>query len=427
MPQNAKTLSPDLIRYHQALKLNAASHGSAALVMLIIVNGAFLMGLTGQWPTALVWVAVATSLVVATRLYARFRLPGGITVETAQSYILGHMALTAITGLTWSLFAIVATDIKSELSVIIASTFLISISLGGLLPGSAHRLDYLIMLSCALLPFPLWIIVQADSPIRFFGVGYLVLYAVFFLASRKVHAQTIESIRAHINEAQYSAQSIIVASIGHDLAQPLLAQRHYIEILSRSDKDGSNREILDRLAEAQSSQEYLLTSLMQYERTNQGVAQLNMQEIALDELITNIALEFAAVGSRKSIITTMKLDNVTAHTDAEIVKNCVRNLLSNAYKYTQPAGAITLTLKRRDGLAEFTCSDTGIGIAPSEQARAFEPFVRLETDDQTPGLGLGLTSVKSYAELLGGSVELISDLGEGVTIILSLPIKPSVK
>lgn len=423
MPGDAKTIAPDLIRYHQALRLNAASRGSAAIVMLIIVNVAFLMALTSQWRIALIWLLVATSLVAVTRLYARFRMPDGITMQTAQNYIYGHMVITATTGLMWSLFAILATDLNSEISLIIASTFLISITLGGLLPGSVHRQDYLVMLSCALLPFPLWIIAQAESPIRFFGFGYLILYAVFFVASRKVHAQTIESIKAKINEASYAAQSNIVASIGHDLAQPLLAQRNYVELLSKLDKDGTNKEILDRLSEAQSSQEYLLNSLMGFESTKNGVVQLDPQVVEIDQLLTIVVAEFEKIGRSKGVVTRTQFAKVTAFTDAEIVKNCVRNLLSNAYKFTPADGTVTVTLERQNDIVMMSCADTGVGIAPEDHAKAFAPFVRLEQNDQTPGLGLGLASVKNYIELLGGRIKLTSELGKGATVELHFPIE----
>ena len=83
----------------------------------------------------MLWVAVTCAMIVVTRLYARHRFNGVITVGNAGEYIRGHMVVTAATGLVWSVFAILAIDLQSEISIFIASIFLTSISLGGWLPG----------------------------------------------------------------------------------------------------------------------------------------------------------------------------------------------------------------------------------------------------------------------------------------------------
>lgn len=103
----------------------------------------------------------------------------------------------------------------------------------------------------------------------------------------------------------------------------------------------------------------------------------------------------------------------------------VKNLLENAVEYTKEADDIFIYLKESEGELIFSVEDTGVGISEKDRKRIFERFYRVSQSRQrnTGGSGLGLSIVQHYAEILGGVVKLSSDLGEGTTVIVRLPIE----
>jgi len=98
------------------------------------------------------------------------------------------------------------------------------------------------------------------------------------------------------------------------------------------------------------------------------------------------------------------------------------NLLSNAVKFTHEGGRISLKASRRDGAVEVAVTDTGIGIAPEDQAAIFEEFRQVGTDEKRrEGTGLGLTLAKKFVELHGGRIWVESEPGRGSTFTFTLP------
>ncbi len=108
--------------------------------------------------------------------------------------------------------------------------------------------------------------------------------------------------------------------------------------------------------------------------------------------------------------------------DERRLKQALFNLISNAIKFTPPGGAIGIEAERCGGDLLLTVADTGIGIAPADQARMFEKFKR---GKRQAGSGLGLSLVKSLIELHGGTVEIESAPGRGTRIVCRLPAVPA--
>lgn len=102
----------------------------------------------------------------------------------------------------------------------------------------------------------------------------------------------------------------------------------------------------------------------------------------------------------------------------------VKNLIENAVEYTGENDSIFIYLKEMDDELILTVEDTGIGISDEDQKRIFERFYRVSQSRQrnTGGSGLGLSIVQHYTEILGGTIKLTSDLGEGTTVIVRIPM-----
>jgi signal transduction histidine kinase len=111
--------------------------------------------------------------------------------------------------------------------------------------------------------------------------------------------------------------------------------------------------------------------------------------------------------------------------DERKVKQVLLNLLSNAVKFTPEGGRVGLTAMAADGVLTIAVSDTGIGIAPEDQAAIFEEFRQVGREDarKQEGTGLGLTLAKKFVELHGGRIWVQSQVGQGSTFSFTLPIR----
>jgi signal transduction histidine kinase len=111
--------------------------------------------------------------------------------------------------------------------------------------------------------------------------------------------------------------------------------------------------------------------------------------------------------------------------DERKLKQVMLNLLSNAVKFTPAGGAVSVLAKQVDGNAEIGVSDTGVGIAPEDQAAIFEAFRQVGTDvtRKREGTGLGLALARRFVELHGGTIRVASAPGKGSTFTVTLPIR----
>jgi len=108
--------------------------------------------------------------------------------------------------------------------------------------------------------------------------------------------------------------------------------------------------------------------------------------------------------------------------DEKLVKQVVNNLLSNAIKYSADGLAVTVDIMWQDDYAVIRVKDDGMGILEKDQKTLYEPFLRGSNVSGIPGTGLGLTIVKKSVELMGGTIDLISEEGMGTTFTVRLPI-----
>jgi signal transduction histidine kinase len=114
---------------------------------------------------------------------------------------------------------------------------------------------------------------------------------------------------------------------------------------------------------------------------------------------------------------------IPLNTDPDKLREIVTNLLHNAIEYNQPKGSVDLTVERENGHLRLEVRDTGIGIAPEAREHIFERFYRADASRHAEGLhaGLGLSIVKGYVDLMGGTITVESDPGKGSSFRLELP------
>jgi len=155
--------------------------------------------------------------------------------------------------------------------------------------------------------------------------------------------------------------------------------------------------------------------------------ELELSSFDLSEMLESAAMLVRERAGRHGLKLQLDLDETIGPwvADQRKVKQVVINLLSNAVKFTPEGGSVTLSARQTVDAVEVAVIDTGVGIAPNEQALVFEEFRQASGDTlrKSEGTGLGLSLAKRFVELHGGTMRLESALGTGSTFAFTLPCK----
>ena len=220
-----------------------------------------------------------------------------------------------------------------------------------------------------------------------------------------------------------------VANISHELRTPLSILSGYIETLLDSPETsrGELSRILKVMERHSKRLDLLVDDLLTLAQLESGNPNLKLEDIAVSsffrELIRDWEKKLAA--KRLTVVVDVPAGLPAIRVDRARLQEALYNLLDNAVKYSRENGEIRLTARQGDEEIVLSVSDDGVGIAEDELPRIFERFYRVDkarSHDSVRGTGLGLAIVKHIAQLHGGRVEAESELDNGTTIRVVLPI-----
>jgi two-component system sensor histidine kinase VicK len=144
--------------------------------------------------------------------------------------------------------------------------------------------------------------------------------------------------------------------------------------------------------------------------------------VPLDELVRRVADDLAPLASRRRLRVSIAAEPVTVQGDPDWLTDAVTNVAANAIQYNVDGGQVRLTLERRDGKAELSIADTGVGISAADLPHIFDAFFRADParSREAGGAGLGLALAKAIVERHGGAIRCDSRPGEGTTVRITL-------
>ena len=210
--------------------------------------------------------------------------------------------------------------------------------------------------------------------------------------------------------------------VGHDLRQPLQAIGLFAAGLERRTTDANARQLLEGLTSAAASMNRMLSGLMEISRLDAGVMKVELAVVPLDSVLGPIRGEFAAIAQAKGIALLIPPSPLVVYTDPIMLESILRNLVSNAIRYTQSGGVELLCEASHDQII-VSVSDTGLGIPETDLETVFQDFFRVAgTDRPREGLGLGLGIVRRMAGLLEVPISVASTVGKGTRFNLTLPL-----
>jgi len=234
-----------------------------------------------------------------------------------------------------------------------------------------------------------------------------------------------EHARAARDDAEHAnrAKSRFLAAASHDLRQPLHAQGLFLEVLSRSALDPRQREVLANAHATWDASYQMLNALLDISRLDAGVVAVRRSRFRLLPLLNRVEAELAPQADAKGIVYRVREADVVLDSDPTLLELILRNLVSNAIRYTQQGGVL-IACRRRADRHWLEIWDTGIGIAPEHQTEVFTEFHQIGNPerDRRKGLGLGLAIAQRLAAALGETLTLRSRPGRGSVFALSLPL-----
>jgi signal transduction histidine kinase len=229
-------------------------------------------------------------------------------------------------------------------------------------------------------------------------------------------------------EAANRHKSEFLANMSHELRTPLNAIIGFSEVLGERMFGELNEKQAEYTDDILTSGRHLLSlinEILDLSKVEAGRMELELATFDLPLAIENARTFVRERAIKHGINLDVTIDERLGDFvgDERKIKQVLLNLLSNAVKFTPEGGRIGINAKQADGAVEISVSDTGIGIAPEDQARVFEEFRQVGTTDaqKSEGTGLGLTLAKKFVELHGGRIWVESELGKGSTFTFALP------
>ncbi|WP_341991921.1 CheR family methyltransferase [Azorhizobium sp. AG788] len=230
---------------------------------------------------------------------------------------------------------------------------------------------------------------------------------------------TNEALEVARREAQRAnvAKSRFLAAASHDLRQPLQALSLMRGVLARKIRDDKKEEALalvGRLDLTAAAMAGMLNTLLDINQLEAGTVRPELVTFPINDLLERLRDEFSYPAGAQKLILRVVPCGLSVHSDPRLLEQMIRNLVSNALKYTK-RGKVLLGCRRRGGMLSVEILDTGIGIATQELDAIFDEYHQLDNAarENARGLGLGLSIVKRLANLLGHPIQVRSQPGRG--------------
>lgn len=239
--------------------------------------------------------------------------------------------------------------------------------------------------------------------------------AVIALGHTKIALALSEGQREHYGE--------ILGMVTHDLRSPLMVIASGAEAIATDPQHPSTQKVAQLMMQAAARMERLTADLLDAVRIQSGTMRITKQPQRVGALLAEAFKTYEPLFSNRGLTFTVDVPttDIVASFDYDRIVQVLSNLLVNAMKFTPHKGTVTLHVQQRAQQVEFSLSDSGAGISPSDLPHIFERFWQIDNHSRR-GLGLGLYICKTIVEGHGGTIKAESEMGKGTTIRFALPL-----
>lgn len=239
------------------------------------------------------------------------------------------------------------------------------------------------------------------------------------LRLRYYAADLDDARRAHREASEL--KSAFLANVSHDVQTPLSSILNHADLLRR-EVDDEHHERIDLIKRSGARLRDTIESVLDLSKLETGMVNPSPESLDLaDELLGTIELFQPRANEQEVTLKTDVEDPLPADLDPTMLHRITDNLLSNALKFTESGGTVTLRAHGTDEVVTMEVEDTGVGIGADFLPNLFEAFARGPDQGDTAGSGLGLAITKHLTEVMGGSIDVDSEKGVGTTFTVRLP------
>ena len=213
-----------------------------------------------------------------------------------------------------------------------------------------------------------------------------------------------------------------IANVSHEMKTPLAVMQNYGTLLQAPDLPEEKRiEYAKTITDASRRLADMMTNILKLNRLENQQIYPNLTTFDLGEQLCESLLQYESTWERKNIeIETDIAESVHVSADAELLSLVWNNLFSNAFKFTEDGGKVTLVLTADEKYATVKVTDTGCGMSADVGAHIFEKFYQGDTSHATQGNGLGLPLVKKVVDIMQGEIGVESAIGVGTTFTVKI-------
>ncbi|MGM0594593.1 MAG: ATP-binding response regulator [Pseudomonadota bacterium] len=408
------------------------------LMFLTLANG-------DNFTTLLIWFMVVVvsklaSLWVAWRCLAR-----PIAYSAARPLAWSMVGFYAFNGLAWGSLPWLAMDNATPVGKVIILAVMAGV-IGSAMAQTSAVLAVFVAFAVTTLGLVTVKLLQLNDPAYTALAGATVLYfsSLLSLARNNANAalgairlrfentdlmEQLQMESAVADEARQEAEtanqakSRFLAAASHDLRQPIHTQGLLLAVLEGTALNPQQQELVESLRNASQASSEMLNTLLDFSRIEAGVITPRLQPFPLQPLLYKLEKELAPLADAKGLVYRTRETRLALYSDPSLLELIMRNLISNAIRYTD-AGGVLVGARRRGEECLIEVWDTGIGIEPGQQRAVFGEFHQLGNPerDSRKGLGLGLAISQGLSRTLGHKLRLSSVPGRGSLFRLELPL-----
>lgn len=410
-------------------------------IIPLIVSMAFVGKVSLQW--LLIWLSMALSVSVFRYVLAMKYLRLEDTHQAHYFWMNCFVASSLFSGVIWGAAGIWLFDTFTGAHTVLLYGAIIGLSAGCVVIASYTIRGYFAFTAPAMGMSAFYLLAQHALESVALGGMMVILFLIITKAALNQQQESREAMRLlfenidlieqlkqqkAIAEKADADKSRFLAAASHDLRQPLHAMQLYLS--SVNPKMGLLRqpEVWLGLQRSMSSLQGLFNSLLDLSRLDAGMLHPNWREFSLKALVEGFIGEYVAQAYQKGLQFTIPEHDALVRSDPVLLETVIRNLVSNAIRYTE-TGTVELLWRNVDvGIDSakvlLAVKDTGMGIPVDYQQEIFNEYFQIDNPerDKNKGLGLGLAIVRRLAKLLECEISLTSTVGEGSSFYMTIPL-----
>ena len=407
------------------------------------------------WPLAeparlLPWLLVISCLwLVRLAHYLRFRRQRQRGVVELRVWRRSWMALVLCQGAMWGLAAWLFWGYGSPFHKVALLLIVFTYCLASVQLLATQSAVFLAFISLVLTPTIVRVASDTDQPFHLqLAVVLTLMFCITVLMARtyssalgqaialksrtdelalKLHTEKLIADEARrAAEAANRAKTQFFAAASHDLRQPLHAMGLFAEALRQRIHDPEVASLVNSINESVDALEGLFSELLDITRIDSGGVDVNPAPVRMRELFSRLRLHFEPTAFEKGLMLSFRGEQHVAHADPVLLERVLRNLVSNAIRYSDDGGVL-VSCRSRQGALLVQVWDSGIGISEANLPRIFDEFYQAQSSrpleaHQRKGLGLGLAIVKRLAALMQAPLDVRSRVGHGTVFSITVPL-----